>query len=159
MHDQNFAADVPMQRIKFEKRIQHADGLSDSLRTDLQNRLASLPNGERICHGDFHPGNVLVSPKGEAVIDWIDASRGNPLADVARTSIILLGVAESGQESNPLLKLFVKTFHSAYLKYYFQIRPGGEQEYRQWLPIVAAARLSEGIHELKGWLLKQAEKN
>jgi Ser/Thr protein kinase RdoA (MazF antagonist) len=158
MHEHVFTADVPTQCSKFEYRLQHLEVLSSPLRTKLLERLASLPDSERVCHGDFHPANVLVTPTGDAVIDWIDASRGNPLADVARTSIIFLGSLGSGQVPNPIVRALVRAFHSAYLKEYFRLRPGGEDEYRLWLPIVAAARLSEGIQELEKWLLEQAEK-
>jgi len=156
MHEHVFTAEVPTQRSKFEYRIQHVDVISESLRAALLERLASLPDGERICHGDFHPANVLVTRQGEAVIDWIDASRGNPLADVARVTIILIGAVESGQIRNPFEKVFIRVFLSAYLKQYFRLRPGGEDEYQRWLPIVAAARLSEGIKELDTWLIQQA---
>lgn len=157
MHEHVFTADIPTQRSKLEYRLQHIEALSVSLRAKLLEQLASLPDDGRVCHGDFHLANVLVTPTGDSVIDWIDASRGNPLADVARTSVIFLGAVESGQVSNPVLRSFVRIFHSAYLKEYFRLRPGGEGEYRRWLPIVAAARLSEGIQELEKWLLEQAE--
>ena len=42
---------------------------------------------------------------------------------------------------------------------YFRLRPGGKQEYRRWLPVVAAARLEEGIRENKKWLIEQATKD
>jgi len=35
--------------------------------------------------------------------------------------------------------------------------PGDAGEYRRWLPVVAAARLSEGIPELEKWLVKQVQ--
>ena len=44
-----------------------------------------------------------------------------------------------------------------YLRRYFALRPEGYEEYGRWLPIVAAARLSENIPELERWLLAQAE--
>ena len=157
MHGRVFKADVPTQRSKLEYRIQHVEALTPSMRAALLGRLISLPDDERLCHGDFHPANVLATPIGDSVIDWIDASRGNPLADVARTSIIFLGAVESGQVSNPLMKAFVRAFHSAYLKEYFRLRPGGEDEYQRWLPIVAAARLTEGIKEIENWLIQQAQ--
>jgi hypothetical protein len=99
-----------------------------------------------------------IAPSRAVVIDWIDASRGNPLADVARTTIIVLGAAASSEVPNTALKVFVRLFHSIYLHHYFQLCPGGEEEYRRWLPVVAAARLSENIPELEHWLLHQAEK-
>lgn len=38
---------------------------------------------------DFHPDNVLLAARGPVIIDWPDATRGQPLADVARTSLLL----------------------------------------------------------------------
>jgi uncharacterized protein (TIGR02172 family) len=156
MHGCVFDISIPAQRSRIESKINKAVSLSAPVRTALLDTLASLPGGDRVCHGDFHPGNVLVSGEQETVIDWIDASRGNPLADVARTSILALGMAESSAASNPFLKAFTKTLHSSYLKQYFNLRPGGENEYRRWLPIVAAARLSENIPGLETWLLRKA---
>jgi uncharacterized protein (TIGR02172 family) len=158
MHNCVFNADVLGQHLRLENKINNADALPASLKTSLLNVLQSLPEGDRVCHGDFHPDNVLLCGEDARVIDWTDASRGNPLADVARTSIILLGVAESAQSSNLFIKGAVKIFHAMYLRHYFRLRPGGEDEYHRWLPVVAGARLSEGIPELKNWLVKQAEK-
>jgi uncharacterized protein (TIGR02172 family) len=149
---------MPMQRKRLENKINHAGALSASLKISLLNTLQSLPEGDRVCHGDFHPANVLVSGEDANVIDWMDASRGNPLADVARASIIALGEAESPETPNLFLKYFVQMFHSLYLRHYFRLRPGGADEYYRWLPIVAGARLSEGIPELETWLVQQAEK-
>jgi uncharacterized protein (TIGR02172 family) len=156
MHECVFEAEVPDQRSRLQRKLNRADALPTSLKTALLSSLQSLPEGDRVCHGDFHPANVLMEGDDATVIDWIDASRGEPLADVARTSVILLGAATSSQIANPVFKLLVRTFHSAYLKQYFQLRPNGEEEYLRWLPIVAGARLSEGIQELEKWLVTQA---
>lgn len=153
-----FRADVPAQREKLERKIRQAGALPARLRSAVLAALAVMPGGDRICHGDFHPGNVLLTAKGEVVIDWIDATSGNPLADVARTTIILLGAAESNQIARLFMKAFVRLFHRVYLRSYFSLRPGGEHEYRHWLPIVAAARLSEGMPELESWLIAEARK-
>lgn len=156
MHVCVFDVNIPAQHSRIESKINRAGSLSAPVRAGLLNALASLPGGDRVCHGDFHPANVLVHEEQETVIDWIDSSRGNPLADVARTSILALGMAESSQASNLSIKAFTKVLHSAYLRHYFLLRPGGENEYRRWLPIVAAARLSENIPELEQWLTRKA---
>lgn len=158
MHACTFEADVPEQRTRLLRKIKNAEALPIYLKPKLLNALESLPEGDRVCHGDFHPANVLMNANDATVIDWIDASRGNPLADVARTSVILLGAAGSLQIPRLMLKTFVRIFHSIYLRYYFRLRPGGEDEYRRWLPIVAAARLREEIKELEEWLIAQARK-
>ncbi|HSL29216.1 MAG TPA: aminoglycoside phosphotransferase family protein [Anaerolineales bacterium] len=156
MHGCAFNADVPAQRKKLQKKLKNADALPVALKTKLIGTLEALPEGDRVCHGDFHFANVLLAGDNATVIDWIDATRGNPLADVARTSIILLGAASSSQISNLVLKIIVRLFHAAYLGHYFRLRPGGEVEYRRWLPVVAGARLNENIPELERWLIKQA---
>lgn len=157
MHTRNIAVDIPGQRQRLADKIQHATALPPQLRSKALAALESMPDGDRLCHGDFHPGNILVTPQGEIIIDWIDATRGNPLADLARSTILLHGAAESSQVGNILEKAFVKTIHAEYILHYFRLRPGGEQEYQRWLPIVAAARLSENIPELEQWLIVQAE--
>jgi uncharacterized protein (TIGR02172 family) len=156
MHSCVFEANVPSQKQKLQHKLQAAGALPVHVKDRLFDVLDSLPQGDRVCHGDFHPANVLMDRNDATVIDWIDAARGNPLADVARTSIILLGAAASAQVANPILKMFVRVFHSAYLRQYFRLRPGGEDEYRRWLPVVAGARLNENIPELEKWLIKQA---
>jgi len=158
MHECVFNADIPNQRTRLRRKLEQADALTASLKSSLLNALHSQPEADRVCHGDFHPDNVLIAGNDATVIDWIDASRGNPLADVARTSVILLGAVESSQIPNTVLKIFVKIFHSAYLKHYFHLKPGGEKEYDRWMPIVAGARLNENIPELEQWLVKQAKK-
>jgi Ser/Thr protein kinase RdoA (MazF antagonist) len=158
MHECVSGAELPGQRGRLQRKIQHADSLPAKLQPPLLKALESLPDGDRVCHGDFHPANVLLSGTDATIIDWIDASRGNPLADVARTSIITLGSAASTQVTNIVVKAFIRVFHSAYLKHYFHMRPAGTDEYRHWLPIVAGARLNENIPEVENWLVEQAGK-
>jgi Ser/Thr protein kinase RdoA (MazF antagonist) len=158
MHDRVFTADVPAQHGKLENKIKDADALPVTLKISLLKALDAMPGGDRVCHGDFHPANVMLTASDTRVIDWIDASRGNPLADVARTTIILLGSAGTSQASNIFIMMFIKIVHASYLREYFRLRSGGEDEYRRWLPIVAGARLNENIPELEKWLAQQAQK-
>jgi uncharacterized protein (TIGR02172 family) len=155
MHDSNTVTGLPSQRQRLENKIRRAEGLSPQLRAAALDALAAMPEGERLCHGDFHFGNVLMAQHGPVVIDWIDAALGRPLADVARSSAILLGVTAPGSKASWVQKVMVACHHRIYLRHYFRLRPGGEDEYRAWRPIVAAARMSEGIAEIQDWLLSQ----
>ena len=158
MHNNPIQLDIPAQRQRLTRKINQAKALPADLKAKTLAALHALPDGDRVCHGDFHPDNVLIASQGAVVIDWIDASRGNPLADVARTTVISIGAVESSQIQSKIEKLFVRIFHAVYLRRYFRLCPSGEAEYRRWLPVVAAARLSENIPELEQWLLAQVEK-
>lgn len=158
MHACAFEADVPRQRRRLQRKIQEAGAIHVLTRTALLNALESMPDSDKVCHGDFHPANILISENDATIIDWIDASSGNPLADVARTSVILLGALATKQIRSPLVRSFVWLFHTAYLNQYFRLRPNGWDEYRRWLPIVAGARLRENIPELETWLVGMAKK-
>lgn len=82
---------------------------------------------------------------------------GRPIA-YGRTAEIYAWMT-SRRVGNALLKRFTHVFDTAYTRHYFRLRPGGEDEYRRWLPVVTAARLSGNIPELEPWLIAQAEKN
>jgi uncharacterized protein (TIGR02172 family) len=153
MHQPLIKAELPNQREKYARRIEGSDILPAPLKSRLLDAYTKIPDESRLCHGDFHPGNILSNAEKDLAIDWMDVSVGHPMADVARTSILLLGMSAT---TNPLIRLLVDWFHSAYLHAYFA--SGGDRVlYRAFLPIVAAARLAEGIPELQVFLLKQAE--
>jgi aminoglycoside phosphotransferase (APT) family kinase protein len=44
--------------------------------------------GDRLVHRDLHPLNVLITPDGPVVIDWANASAGDPAFDVADTWVL-----------------------------------------------------------------------
>jgi serine/threonine protein kinase len=50
-------------------------------------RVAPLP-GDRLVHRDLHPLNVMITPDGPMVIDWSNASAGDPAFDVADTWVL-----------------------------------------------------------------------
>ncbi len=51
--------------------------------------LAALPDGDALCHLDFHFLNILFSRGEYVVIDWVSAKSGAPLYDFARTYVVL----------------------------------------------------------------------
>lgn len=50
---------------------------------------APFGRGEQLAHFDLHPDNVMLTPRGPVVIDWSNASRGEPADDIATTWVIL----------------------------------------------------------------------
>ncbi|MBL8776317.1 MAG: phosphotransferase [Acidimicrobiales bacterium] len=56
---------------------------------DLAHHAESALAGDAIVHQDLHPGNVLLSAAGPVVIDWTNARRADPDADVALTWLLM----------------------------------------------------------------------
>ena len=111
---------------KLDKQIS-ASPLPKETRYDLHMKLQSFPRGKALCHGDFNPTNVIITPNGEwRVIDWSHVRLGDPLADVARTYL-----------------LFWLSGHVAAAEKYMALACEALRakvaDVQKWLPIVAAA--------------------
>ena len=126
--------------------IRHTPYLSDALRRKALALLDALPDGGSVCHGDFHPGNVILTEHGPVAIDWMTAKSGSRWADVSRTSLLLnVGVKGVARQVNPIVKLLVGLFYRAYLVRYLKLSPDSQAELKRWMPVTAAARLNEDI--------------
>lgn len=82
---------LPLQRDRLINKVRRSALAIDP---GLARNVGLLPAAVgplRLCHGDLHPGNVILSEGGPVVIDWFDASRGDAAADVARSSLLLRG--------------------------------------------------------------------
>ena len=142
LHAINAPPALPTLREQIAGWIDAARELSATEKEKLWRCLAALPEGDALCHGDFHPANILLSARGPIIIDWSRATRGHPLADVARTSH-LFDVADLPEESPHhilwLFKIARAALHRTYLKRYFQLRPGNPGELEAWRPVQKAA--------------------
>ncbi len=73
---------------------------SGRLLAELHDRLHRIPApsgireapvpGDRMLHRDLHPMNVMMTPDGPMVIDWSNASAGDPAFDVADTWVLFV---------------------------------------------------------------------
>ena len=73
-------------KVRLAANIAASPLLDKSRKQELLDAIVDMPDGDRLCHGDFHPGNIILTPLGPVVIDWSSACRGHPLGDVAFTS-------------------------------------------------------------------------
>lgn len=126
-------------------KIQSVPAFDEEKKSVLLNHLSGLPQDNKLLHGDFHPGNIMLTATGPVIIDWIDAVIGHPLADVARTFVIANFGIPPEERFNRLL---FRTMLRIYLKHYFEHSPYTRSQFEEWLLPVAAGRLSEEIpHE------------
>ena len=145
---------LPAQHGMLHDKIVCCKLLTSSEQEVILASLSRMSKGDRLCHGDFHPGNVIIAQDRFLLIDWIDASCGNPVADLARSSVLFLGhiaISPLSSEERRLMELF----HRTYLDAYWQRTDANRDEYAMWLSINAAARLGEGIDQLEDWLVAQ----
>ena len=144
------ASTLPLQRQRLQGQIQSANGLPAETKTAIFADLDRLQADSTLCHGDFHPENILITAEEPVIIDWVDVTQGSPLVDIARTTLILR-VSELPPSANERRRQKVAEvrhlFYEAYLEHYTQIQSISREAIARWELPVAAARLSEEISE------------
>lgn len=118
-------------KLKIAANISSARQLGESERSSLLEKLQQLPPGDRLCHGDFHPGNILGSHEAPFIVDWVDATCGPPEADACRTYLLALNNAP--ELARPYLEAYVEASRCDITSIL------------SWLPVLAAARLAENV--------------
>ncbi|WP_343066400.1 aminoglycoside phosphotransferase family protein [Heyndrickxia vini] len=130
IHSKSGESFEPMAE-KLSRQIHAAPILQLDQKKTLIKRLELLSVDNKLCHGDFHFYNLIVSDNKVAIIDWVDASGGSRCADVYRTYLLL------SQVSVKMADLYVSLYCE---------KSGLEkEEIFQWAPIIAGARLSENV--------------
>jgi aminoglycoside phosphotransferase (APT) family kinase protein len=139
---------LPRQHDRLVCKIRRA---ADTVAGDLLDALTLLPTlhgRTRLCHGDLHPGNVILSADGPVVIDWFDACLGEPAGDVARSSLLM---GADGATSSSVAHLpgahpdQLALIHQAYVVATMHGLGLTEATISRWRRIEAAARLAEGL--------------
>lgn len=124
---------------KFNRKIS-ASRFDATTRYELHTRLDSMKDHKKICHGDFTPSNIIITPGGGYyILDWSHVTQGNAAADAARTYMLfcLKGMDEVAQK---YLDLFCKKTDTA------------KQYVQRWMPIVACTQSVKGKAEEQDFL-------
>lgn len=65
--------------------INKASFTNKGKKEELLQMVHKLPDGYTLLHGDFHPGNIILTDEKATVIDFMNICHGHFLYDVART--------------------------------------------------------------------------
>ena len=134
---------------KLRNDLGSADDLSDELKEVILRSLDGLPDGDTLCHFDFHPGNIMIVNQQPYFLDWMTACRGDACADVTRTGILM----KYGEVINApwivkrLISLAQRHIYKTYIREYLLISGYPIEAIHQWELPVAAARLREWISD------------
>lgn len=125
---------------KLHRKIALTD-LDATTRYELHTRLEGMPKHNKVCHGDFNPSNIIITPEGKAyILDWSHATQGNAAADAACTYFwfCLQDDKESAQQ---------------YLDLYCEKSDTAKQYVQKWMPIMAASKSLTGNEQQKAFIL------
>ena len=122
--------------LKLSRQIESAQQLDKRHKSALLQKMETITYKKRLCHGDFHMFNLIMSDNNQVtIIDWVDSSAGDLRADVYRTYL--------------LYEQFSIELADMYLRLYCQKSGLSKDDIFQWAPIIAGARLSENVSSEK----------
>ncbi len=131
---------LPKLKDKMNRKISLTD-LDATTRYELHTRLEGMPKHKKVCHGDFNPSNIVITPDGTPyIIDWAHATQGNASADAART-YLLFCLENDKEAAEKYLDTFCKKSDTA------------KQYVQKWMPIVAASQSVKGNEHEREFLL------
>ena len=152
----------PSLKNQLKNSIDQVHLLSGEVKTYCLIILDDLPEDDKLCHFDFHPDQIIMTEDGPYIIDWGAACKGDPLADVARTSLIVF--TASVQHLPRLTRIMVTSGREIMHKIYInQILKDEDRiaakQLAQWKVPIAAARLNEQIPAEEAGLLTYLQKS
>ena len=123
--------------------------LSNIEKQGIYKYINSLPDGNILCHFDFHPDNIMLSAGKNVVIDSMTACKGDGLSDVARTGIILKfsEIPRVPRFVNMIFSCMKKKLYKDYIKEYLKATRSQIERIEAWEMPIAGARLREWIPE------------
>ena len=86
--------EIPSLRDYVHASLRHSgDMLPNHIATGIRARIDRLRPGDGLCHGDLHPGNVIMTAEGPRLVDWISTVRAPAAFDLAYIHISLTELA------------------------------------------------------------------
>ena len=157
LHEAEAPDTLPALKEKLRTRIGSSDLVPKEYAELALATLDMLPVGTKLCHGDYHPGNIIWAEERPAVIDWTAVTRGDPAANYART-LLMLRLGDPPPGSSVVLRGMALVGRGlllwSYKRAYRRFRSVDEALVARWEVPVAANRLVENIEPERPKLLR-----
>jgi len=142
--NQCYIDNLPTQNSMFHWRISR---MRNNLEKDIkkvEELINSIPIENKLCHGDFHPLNILVDCDKYIILDWNGCCSGNPMLDVGWSYLTLNSPSIEAIYGENMANI-TKEFSNEYLKYYCQYPNIDKHEILKYLPLAAIRRLDDNL--------------
>jgi aminoglycoside phosphotransferase (APT) family kinase protein len=117
----------------YEREISSTPYLAEQLKEALLALMKKLDNGKtNLCHGDIHPYNIMYNGEKQWIIDWEDASKGDPAADACMSYFYSMRWAAKGNNRSD----------EQYLKLFCEESGISRNEVLAWLPVIAGVQIN-----------------
>lgn len=157
LHKLEARSDIGRQKDTLRYNIANAPLLGDDEKSLILTYLETLLEGTHLCHGDFHPENVLMDEQ-LWVIDWMTGVSGEPAGDAARSVVMFsMGAMPPGASaiSKMIINFIRKRLTKQYIREYLSLSGHTYEEIDRWILPIAAARLVEWLPSSEKELLVQ----
>lgn len=150
------AESLPTQKERFTTKIKSSSQILGELEGRILDYIDSLPNGNSVCHGDFHFNNIIISDNDMIPIDWNNAYKGDPMSDIARTCLMMISPSKPHGTADFIIMLsqYVKwSTYWTYLNEYMRLSKTSFNAIDAWVLPAAAAKLRDKVPGEEKWLL------
>lgn len=143
------------QTAYYDKHIERCKYLSETQKKQLKKEVRDLPQGETLCHGNYHLNQVLMTDE-PILMGFCNAYRGHPLSDVAKACIIIdvpRPIANASSSFNEEVTKLRQHLLDLYLNHYKATAYFDESVLEQFIKFAAITRLNENHDHEREWLL------
>mgnify|MGYP001825204786 CR=1 FL=1 len=128
--------------------------ISEAMQLPLEDRRAAqelldrLPVGQALCHGDFHPANIILTARGPVILDWFDAAAGDITADFVRSSLLMRPPFDRSSWLAGSTPELLDQIHSHYITELVRRGCLDARAFGAWEVVTAVARMSEPVPDM-----------
>ena len=138
------ASGLPDLTDMYVQEITASPYLTEQQKSTLLALMKSLDKGKSsLCHGDVHPYNIMYSGDRFWIIDWEDASKGDPAADACMAYFYAMRWAAKGNNQSG----------EQYLRLFCEESDIPREDVLAWLPVIAGVQVNINDDEDRAFIL------